>query len=112
MAKMQFLPLAGALCRQQFVGVVVGLQDIKSLVEHNGEGWKCTVFEIFFCFVMYYVCAIGYKYYVLICNVCACACHVNDSKYTGHAHLRERVCSEVLSQSLPDDAGGLTTLSR
>ena len=35
---MQFLALAGSICRQQFVGVMVGVLDVKSLVEHDGEG--------------------------------------------------------------------------
>ena len=35
---MQFLALAGSVCRRQFVGVAVGLLDVKSLVEHDGEG--------------------------------------------------------------------------
>ena len=37
---MQFLALPGSVCRQQFVGVTVGVLDVKSLVEHNGEGQK------------------------------------------------------------------------
>ena len=37
---MQFLALAGSVCRRQFVGVTVGVLDIKSLIEHHGEGWK------------------------------------------------------------------------
>ena len=35
---MLFLALAGSVCRRQFVGVMVGVLDVKSLVEHNGEG--------------------------------------------------------------------------
>ena len=37
---MQFLAHAGSIhvCRQQFVGVTVGVLDVKSLIEHNGEG--------------------------------------------------------------------------
>ena len=35
---MQFLALAGSVCRQRFVGVTVGALGIKSLVEHDGEG--------------------------------------------------------------------------
>ena len=37
---MQFLALGGSVCRRQFVVVTVGLLDVKSLVEHNGEGYK------------------------------------------------------------------------
>ena len=36
--KMQFLVLAGSICRRQFVGVMIGLLDVKSFVEHDGEG--------------------------------------------------------------------------
>ena len=32
---MQFLALAGG---RQFIGVVVGILDVKSLIEHDGEG--------------------------------------------------------------------------
>ena len=35
---MQFLALADSICRGQFVGVTVGILDVKSLVEHDGEG--------------------------------------------------------------------------
>ena len=35
---MQFLALAGSVCRRRFVGVTVGVLDVKSLVNHNGEG--------------------------------------------------------------------------
>ena len=35
---MQFLALASSVCGRQFVGVTVGLLDVKSLVGHNGEG--------------------------------------------------------------------------
>ena len=27
-------------CRRQLVGVAVGLLDVKSLVEHNGDGYR------------------------------------------------------------------------
>ena len=45
------LTLAGSVCRQQFVGVTVavGVLDVKSLIEHDGEGWKswkCTIFKM------------------------------------------------------------------
>ena len=30
--------LCGSACRQGFVGVMIGVVDVKSLVEHNGEG--------------------------------------------------------------------------
>ena len=30
--------LPGSICRRQFVGVTVGLLDVKSPVEHDGEG--------------------------------------------------------------------------
>ena len=29
---------SGSICRWQFVDVLVGVLDVKSLVEHNGEG--------------------------------------------------------------------------
>ena len=32
---MQFLALAGSVCRRQFVGVTIGELDVKSLLEHN-----------------------------------------------------------------------------
>ena len=35
---MQFLALLGSTCRQWFAGVMVGVLDVKSHVEHNGEG--------------------------------------------------------------------------
>ena len=35
---MQFLALAGSVCRRQFVGLKVGVLYIQSLVEHDGEG--------------------------------------------------------------------------
>ena len=35
---MQFLALPNSVCKQQFVGVTIGLLDVKSLVEHDGEG--------------------------------------------------------------------------
>ena len=35
---MQFLALPGSICRRWFVGVTVGVLDVKSLVEHDGEG--------------------------------------------------------------------------
>ena len=35
---MQFLALSGSVCRRQFVGVMVGVLDIKLLIEHDGEG--------------------------------------------------------------------------
>ena len=35
---MQFLVLPGSVCKQQFVGVMIGLLDVKSLIEHDGEG--------------------------------------------------------------------------
>ena len=34
---MQFLAPAGSVCRWQFVGVTVGVLDVKSLIEHGGE---------------------------------------------------------------------------
>ena len=34
---MQFLALAGSICRQRFVGVTVGVLDVKPLMEHNGK---------------------------------------------------------------------------
>ena len=37
---MQCLVLAGSICRRQFVGVMVGVLDIESLAEHDGEGWR------------------------------------------------------------------------
>ena len=33
-----FLAHAGTVCRQWFVGVTVGVLDVKSLVKHEGEG--------------------------------------------------------------------------
>ena len=33
-----FFALAGSVCRQQFVGVMVGFLSVKSVVEHDGEG--------------------------------------------------------------------------
>ena len=45
------------MCERQFLVVMVGFLDVKSLVEDNGEGYKsrkCTVLEIFV-YVMYYV---------------------------------------------------------
>ena len=47
---MRFLAPPGSVCKRLFLLVKVGILDVKSLVEHNGEGlksWKCTVFEIF-----------------------------------------------------------------
>ena len=35
---MQFLALPNSICKQQFVGVAVGVLDVKSFVEHDGEG--------------------------------------------------------------------------
>ena len=35
---MQFLALASYVCRQRFVGVTVGVLNVKSLIEHDGEG--------------------------------------------------------------------------
>ena len=35
---MQFLALRGSVCKQEFVGVTIGLLGVKSLVEHDGEG--------------------------------------------------------------------------
>ena len=35
---MQFLALASSVCRRRFVGVMVGVLDVKSLIEHDGEG--------------------------------------------------------------------------
>ena len=35
---MQFLALSGSACRRRFVGVTVGVLDVKSLVELDGEG--------------------------------------------------------------------------
>ena len=35
---MQFLALAGSVCRRWFVGVKVGVLDAKSLVQHDDEG--------------------------------------------------------------------------
>ena len=35
---MQFLALPSSVCKQQFVGVTIGLFDVISLVEHDGEG--------------------------------------------------------------------------
>ena len=35
---MQFLALASFMCRQQFVDVMVGVLDVKSLVERDGNG--------------------------------------------------------------------------
>ena len=32
-----FLALPSSVCKQQFVGIVIGLPDVKSLVEHDGE---------------------------------------------------------------------------
>ena len=29
---------SGSVCRQWFVGVMVGVLDVKSLVQHDGEG--------------------------------------------------------------------------
>ena len=34
---MQFLALASSVCRQQFVGVTVGVLDVNLLVEHDDE---------------------------------------------------------------------------
>ena len=34
---MQLLALADSVCRWRFVGVVVGVLDVKSLIEHDGE---------------------------------------------------------------------------
>ena len=44
---MQFLAIAGSVCRQQFVGAMVGVLDVKSLVEHDGES---VPFSRYFCF--------------------------------------------------------------
>ena len=38
MAKEEVLALAGSVCRRQFVGVTVGVLDVKPLIKHNGEG--------------------------------------------------------------------------
>ena len=35
---MQFVALPSSVCGRRFVGVTVGAQGVKSLVEHNGEG--------------------------------------------------------------------------
>ena len=35
---MQILALPGSVCRRRFAGVTVGVLDVKSLVEHGGEG--------------------------------------------------------------------------
>ena len=35
---MYFLALAGSVYRRQFVGVMLGVLDVKSLVEHDGDG--------------------------------------------------------------------------
>ena len=32
------IALASSVCRWRFVGVTVGVLDVKSLVEHDGEG--------------------------------------------------------------------------
>ena len=34
---MEFLGLPGSIRRQQFVDVMVGVLDVKSLIEHDGE---------------------------------------------------------------------------
>ena len=34
------LALASSVCRRWFVGVTVGVLDVKSLVQHDGEGYK------------------------------------------------------------------------
>ena len=47
--------LASSICRRQFVSVTVGLLDLKSLVEHDGEVLKVYRFQDIFGFVMYYV---------------------------------------------------------
>ena len=47
---MRFLAPPGSVCKRLFLLIKVSILDVKSLVEHNGEGlksWKCTVFEIF-----------------------------------------------------------------
>ena len=36
--EMQFLASAISICRQWFVGVIVGVLGVKSLIEHDGEG--------------------------------------------------------------------------
>ena len=36
--EMQFLALAGSVWRQQFVGVAVGVLDVKILIQHDGDG--------------------------------------------------------------------------
>ena len=55
---MQFLAFASSVCKWLFVGVMVGVLDVKSLVEHNGEGLevlKVYYFRDIFVFVMYYM---------------------------------------------------------
>ena len=51
MAKEENAIFASSLCGWRFVGVMVGVPDVKSLVQHDGEcykSWKRTVFKIFF----------------------------------------------------------------
>ena len=38
MEKMQFLGPPGSVCRQQFPGIVAVTGDVKSIIEHDGEG--------------------------------------------------------------------------
>ena len=42
---MQCFALAGSICRRWFVGVMVGVLHVKSLIEHNGEGVKVGSLE-------------------------------------------------------------------
>ena len=38
MDKLRFLVLSGSVCRRSFAGFIAALLDVKSLVEHVGEG--------------------------------------------------------------------------
>ena len=38
MEKLRFSAPPGSVCKRQFLVVTVGVLDVKSLVEHDGEG--------------------------------------------------------------------------
>ena len=52
---MDFLALPGSVCRRWFVGIRIGLLEVKSLVEHAGKVRSIESVRYTFGFVMYYV---------------------------------------------------------
>ena len=62
--KMWFLATPGSACKQQFVVVMVGVLDVKSLVEHNGEQWMLEVLKVYCFRDIYVLCNV-----LRICNI-------------------------------------------